>query len=657
MLRCCVAFLLFVIAATPAELLNDAFQSYWTAWQSGKFTEAEAQREQLRQQVTALPTDDPQFGNMTSNLAQLYANSAMTGRARAILQNALQRSSKLAESDPARVQLLAGLAASWENEGNLLQALVYWRQVVAAGEKSPPMPRLIRRPPGYESTQLAGLLRRLGRPDEASAVTARFLSLADERNRDLLQAQAYEQNGDLDQAAAIYKRKAEEAIADPQNASLDAASALQMLANVYQREQRFSDAVDALQRAVAVVSSPSAPEGVKGQALWLQQNVASVLTQAGQTDSADRIYQQLLTETPKNQDGQYEQVLMTYANHLAQTNRGDSAESMLNDYLAGASNLQPQEEVNLLYTLSNVAGQAGHADRAQAYQKSAQEKQQSLLPEGAAPHQNLVTPDLERAQAEANEGHNDEALALAWKAMAAAPTAVDRENIPGLISNLARIVKPEQAEKLFQSLFGLVESWRGETLQPLLNARQNYFEFVLQTQRFEEAKDAMDRYRDALESAHGAGSGTLANLLRMTIQVERIRDAKGKTLAAAEDLLSLEESVTGNTSQPYLNALEVLANTQEWIGEGEGALSLRLKAVKIADLVFTKMDLQRGQVRINTAFALARLGQFEEAERMGQEAAAIALENAPGQGEMYDSQLEQIRTMKVTALAALKPPQ
>jgi hypothetical protein len=634
----------------PSNPLDEALQGYWNLANAGKFTEAAAKRDELRSLVAKLPADDPQLDSMATNLAQIYAGGGMTAQARSILNDALARSGS------SHVVLLSSLAQSWDNDGNLLQAASYWRQAVAALEAGAstghPSGLISGRRwhlAGGAHMQLASLLRRMGKPDEASAVMAKFLARGDANNRDMMAAQYYEQIGEPDQAAAIYRHRVAEAMSDPQAPITDATGALQMLANLYNNQQRYSDGVQALQQAVSLLSNSNDADA-RNQALWMRQNLANALLQSGQLEAADEIYQQLLTETPKGADGQYLQVLTSYAYQLAQTKRGDAAESLLNGYLTGQANLEPNEEMMLLYALSNVESQSGHQDRAQAYLKTAQEKQQSMAPQdGPAPI--TISTDMQQAIGEAASGHTEEALGLAGQAMARASGAADRDMIANLVPNLASTLKDkDEAELLYERLFGLVESWRGQTMVPLLSALQQHVFFLQQRLRTDELLTALDRYRDALADAHGPLSESLADVLRQAIQAERGRNDNGKAPALARDLLTLEDALSGDTSQSYLQALELTASLYEGNGERARAIPLRRRAVTVADLAYAAHDSQRGYVRINTALALAREAQFEEAERLAGEAVTIAHQGLPQNADIYANQLLQISQMKAAAV-------
>jgi hypothetical protein len=207
----------------------------------------------------------------------------------------------------------------------------------------------------------------------------------------------------------------------------------------------------------------------------------------------------------------------------------------------------------------------------------------------------------------------------------------------------------DKAVLLYQRLFSLVEGWSSDSLQPLLTVTQNYARFLIgQRARWAEAPAAIERYRTLLIAAHGAESGNLADALHMTIDFERNRHASPMSLSPAEDLLALEESLSGTTSEPYLRALQTLAQVHDYNGDRQRSLALRLQMVALADRVFNANDPQRGSVRTEVAHALAVQGQFDEAERLAAEAVAIG-QAMKGQGpwnQQFDRTLEQIRRMR-----------
>jgi len=97
---------------------------------------------------------------------------------------------------------------------------------------------------------------------------------------------------------------------------------------------------------------------------------------------------------------------------------------------------------------------------------------------------------------------------------------------------------------------------------PSLTARQQYVRFLFRPGHWEQAADAIAAYREALTAAHGEGTGWMEEALNLTVDLERGRNS-GKALPAARDLLALEESLAGKTSEPCLRGLEVLASATE----------------------------------------------------------------------------------------------
>jgi tetratricopeptide (TPR) repeat protein len=234
--------------------------------------------------------------------------------------------------------------------------------------------------------------------------------------------------------------------------------------------------------------------------------------------------------------------------------------------------------------------------------------------------------------------------------MEAAPRATDREQIawqvPGIASGLANGKSPAKAEQLYQHLFGIVQGWSLENMQPLLTVAQSYARFLAgQQDRQGDVLQAIDRYRKLLLSAHGALTGYLREPLQMTVEFERHQGSGKAAVLAAQDLLALEESLNGSTSEPYLNALETLANVYE-AGDPEQSLRLSRQTAAIADLVFSANDVRRGTTRIRLALALTRQEQFDEAERVANEAVAIGQQMRPSRAQQFTQQLQLIRKMK-----------
>src|ERR1019366_4603877 len=96
--------------------------------------------------------------------------------------------------------------------------------------------------------QPASLYRQLGRPDAVAAIAVKIRALASVDPAAL--AQFYEQQGQLEEAAAICRKLAEQST-DPQAKS----NAWQSLASLSARQEHYTDAVAATQQAIAALQS------------------------------------------------------------------------------------------------------------------------------------------------------------------------------------------------------------------------------------------------------------------------------------------------------------------------------------------------------------------------------------------------------------------
>jgi Flp pilus assembly protein TadD len=142
----------------------------------------------------------------------------------------------------------------------------------------------------------------------------------------------------------------------------------------------------------------------------------------------------------------------------------------------------------------------------------------------------------------------------------------------------------------------------------------------------------------------------------MTIDFERSHGSPKEALLAAQDLLALEESLSGATSEPYLHAVQTLASLYETGGDNQRAIHLLRQAVVIGDLALPFNDARRGNTRTHLAFALTREKQFDEAERLVNEAIAIGKQMHPSQADQFVRQLEEIRKMRPAPTAKAGQP-
>ena len=652
-MRRSLAYLLFAapVAAqwgwpVPQQAPVDALvRSYQSAFSNARYAEAAAARDQARALLTQIPVDDPQFVNWAQRVSQLYDGGGFALQARDILEQALSRAGGLGDSSPVRIALLDSLSRSWEQDRNLLKSVGYLEQAVAATEAQ--APRTAQSPASAANRvavvnanyadlyqRLFNLYRQLGRPDDAAAVLTRIA--AHVKNSDGLLVSLYQQYGQIDEAAAIYKRQAAEA-ADPQQA----AAALQSLASLYQSGQRYSDAVSALQQAIAKTEVSGGPEA----SLGMRQNLAGMFQQAGQIQAADAVYQALIAGQTNQQLG----AVTSYANFLEQTNRIDQAEKLLNDYQASHSNGEPREQRPLMLALANVERLAGKPELAAEYQRRAFSNQIQSADVGAA-------DTMQRATEAVSAGKLDEAFNLTLQALDSARGNSDLNRMYWMASVLASRQAPAKADDIYRRALALAESWSVASVAPLLHAQESYAGALRNQQRWGEFEQVVERYSATLTAARGAGTGLLEDSLRLRagyLYPDRLRDA----LAASQELVALEESLGGATSEPYLRAIETLADAMEATGDRCGALPLHRRIVAISDLVYAVNDSRRATFRINAAVAYAREGQFDEAEALAKEAVAVGQHMQPPQPNIFTGQLQQILQMKQAAQSASAPKQ
>jgi tetratricopeptide (TPR) repeat protein len=265
---------------------------------------------------------------------------------------------------------------------------------------------------------------------------------------------------------------------------------------------------------------------------------------------------------------------------------------------------------------------------------------------------------LRKAQAAASLHRLDDAYGLALDLIDSAAQAADGQQVvwtvPQIAQALAANKEPAKGEQLFQRLLALGRTWSADSMQPLITVTQNYARFLMnQPDRLDEAPAAIEQYRRALTDANGPESGSLAEPLRMKIEYERSHSQWERADASMRELLELQELLSGNTSEPYLGDLQHAAHLYEAAGDSVRALALFRRAVTIADLVATpNNDWRRPQTRMDAALAMARMGQFEEAERLGEEAVAPQRTGTRTPKPPLAQELEQIRRMKQAAAQA-----
>ena len=678
-MRCLLPLLLCCLAAPgqvpPRDPFEALMQDYWKAQSEGRFHDAAARREEAGRLLAQFSADSPLFVGRVQAVAQLYAGAGMSARARAVLEDGLAR---IPGQQPGRSVLLERLAHMWQQDGNLLKSVAYLEKTVAAQEAEASAATakgaattamvagisnldrsaLIAGPAlrvrvamggglnAYNLQRLATAYEQLGRPSDAAATLAKWKELV--RDDEGALANYYESRNQLDEAAAIYRK-----LAAGSTDAQQAAGPLQSLANLYAREQQYDRAAATLQSAIEGLTASGTKEA-RQQTLWLQQSLAGMLQQAGKTGAADKVLEQLLSETEATRDPNHLSFLTNYANHLMQTHRAARAEGLLSDYLSSHGDMEPWQRSNILLALSNAAREAGNTERAGEYQRRGMEAQEAAQPNAGG--RTLIGPDLQKADRAASQGDPEDAFALALQALDVASRAADRGQvgwiIPQIADRLAGKREYAKAGQLYQRLFEVLETWKDEDLQPLQNAMQSYVRFLIgQEKRWGEVPDAIDRYRSLLITAHGAGTGKVSEALMLAMEFARARVSAAEAIRPAEDFLALQEALSGTTSQPYYTALETVSSVFESTGDQERALALKRQAIGVADAGFAHDRTMRGFARMNAAATLANLGRFDDAERLAMEAVALGQTASPQQPDPFQIQLENIRRRKAAARA------
>jgi tetratricopeptide (TPR) repeat protein len=536
-MRCLLVLVLssvFALAQQQKDAFETLLQAHQEALEAGHYELATAKRNELRSLLDSAPVDAPEFANWVERVSSIYGGVDMHRDSRAILESALARVGK---SGPAKVRilLLSQIANFWAEDRNPLRAVSCLEEAAAAAKAGGESPLQV-------YPQLASLYQEIGRPDSVQAVIDEIRQTGT-GGLDML-ASLYQNQGRTDDAIGTIKERLEH-LSD----SLQAAYALQQLANLLAGQERYTEAVSLLTQAInGVESSPGA-----GLANSMRQQLALLLGKAGQTEAGDQVFQQARSA----EDNDSTQSAIAYANYYTQTGRKAQAEKLLQDYLESHSDLSAGQEASLLFTLSNAASDDEHA---QQYQKRAMEKQKEGQPEYLDEH-SFVFKYLEEAGGEV-ERDPDKAFRIALAMLDTARTDPAARDAATLVCEIAARLgehAPEKAEQVFQLALSAAESWRADTLQPLVAVTDAYSQFRASLRDHpQEALAAIQRHRSVLVASRGEDTGWLEDALRLEIQVESDRGAAGRALILAQDLVAMEESLSGKSSASYKDAEELL---------------------------------------------------------------------------------------------------
>jgi tetratricopeptide (TPR) repeat protein len=216
---------------------------------------------------------------------------------------------------------------------------------------------------------------------------------------------------------------------------------------------------------------------------------------------------------------------------------------------------------------------------------------------------------------------------------------------------------PAKADEIFHRALGLAENFSPATLRPLEGVLGSYAGSLASQQRWGEFDQALEHYKATLLASQGDGTGWLEDVLHRRTETIYRPERQHDALVASQELVKLEESLDGATSDLYLRATETLAHAMEANGDRPGALPLHGKMVAISDLVCAANDSRRATVRMNAAMAFANERQFDQAEELAREAVAIGERGQAPQPSAFTSQLQQILQMKKAAQSTSPPKQ
>ncbi len=142
------------------------------------------------------------------------------------------------------------------------------------------------------------------------------------------------------------------------------------------------------------------------------------------------------------------------------------------------------------------------------------------------------------------------------------------QGIPEIALSLAANGEPAKAEQLYRRLFGLAETWKANTIDPLIAVTAGYVSFLQnQPARLGEVSAAIEEYRRVLVDANGLDSGTLIMPLQMRIEFAGRYPRWTDGDAAARELLALEGSLTGTGSDAYTDDVKAIAQMRARRGQ------------------------------------------------------------------------------------------
>jgi hypothetical protein len=623
-------------------------------------------RDEARRLLATLSVEDEMFLSAVESVAQLYVDSGWRANGIAVYQDALARLTALPAWHPSRVHLLVDLADEWEQNGNLLKAVPFLEQAAAAQGAAPrdaPPENAQRgqffvRPIQTASCgerpeplvapyiRLAHLYRRLGRMDAAAATAAKLAALGPHAAEEL--AHYYRMGGNMVESGALFRRVALDST-DP----FMAGKCLENAATVFRAAQRLDESIAALRDAISLTEKAS-DAAAHDRAVSLRQVLAMDLHHAGQTEEGDRIYESLMQQSSvrAGEAGEKaDQLAMSYARYLAFTQRAPQAEKFLKGYWNRSGTADSPSRPSVLNQLAAYAEQNGNIKDAAEYRRQA-----ALNPPrapGATQAEAAAIAELHQVEADFDVAAPEE---LYGRTLHAIETArpVDLNALAGQVFGIAEKFlaskEPEKANQAFEKMLARAQSNAEDDVNALLQVRRGYIGLLLmQPGRLGGGQAAIDQLRADLIGTDGVESAKLMEPIEREIELAHERSDVHGAEAAGQKMLALEASLTGRSSEPYFNRLDVVAAIYEEDEHYGLALPLRAESVLLADALATPINRERRvTARIRSALTLAHVGKFREAEALAREAVELQkISHAPAAS--LDPELKKIEDLERAA--------
>ena len=622
-------------AQTPFRQ-NPVDAAIQAAWQSQPNSQEQAARQdQARALFAGASPAEPQFGAWAQMLSQFYQNRGHNREARAILEDAIARAGAGGASNQTQAMLLTSLSDSWRQDGNLVKAAMYMESALQTATRPEPPVTAAQAPGGatqaivnidfsraprvgYRYSQeadyysrLAQIYRMMGKKEKIAALAGKVRAFIPGYPSQI--AAFYEQNGQLDAAAAIYR----EQVANTTE-PWTALQARQALARILDLEEKPAEALAEYQQGIAEARASAEP-AIANNAVWMSAQIGQAAIKAGVPQQAEQTFQELLRDQRFTQIKL--QIVSNYSNFLLEMKRYGQAHDLLQDSLDNGS-LDPEQRANILHNLSYVAQTMGDPKAGDQYAAAARALQR--VPD---PDWNPAGPYFREAQTALNKNQIDEAYGLALDGIAHSRPA-DLQSmvwqVPTIAIGMVNHKQPAKGEELYRRLFAQLES-NAANLQSRIQAAQSYVPFLrMQPERRDQESAAIDEYERLLLEANGPDSGTLTEVLRMKLDAARARQQWQQGEAIARTWLEMEEGLSGVTSERYISVLQEAANIFRLGGQLPEVIALCRKSIGAADALATpNTPWRRSQARMDTANALAAAHQFEEALALADESVKI----------------------------------